>query len=51
MSKTNSIGNKSSSWVSSFSKIYEFITCIDFRAAEFGDIIIHGIPYLDHNIG
>ena len=51
MSKTNSIGNKSSSWISSFSKIYKFITCIDFRAAEFGDIIIHGIPYLDHNIG
>lgn len=52
MSETNSIDKHSPSWIRSFSKGYKFLECIDWQDVLIGDnIIIHGVPYIDHNIG
>ena len=40
------------SWIKSFGKVFDFIDCIDFRSVNIGnDTIVHGIPFIDHNIG
>lgn len=40
------------SWIKSFGKVFDFIDCVDFRSVNIGnDTIVHGIPFIDHNIG
>ena len=47
------------SWLTIFSKKYEFMNCIDFDSKDFFDntdegpvnLTVFGVPYIDHNIG
>lgn len=40
------------SWVEEFSKLYNWLQCIDFQKVPLGDsYMLYGVPYLDHNIG
>lgn len=52
MSKSNNINSHSPSWVNTLSKKYNFLENIDFTNVVVGDnYVLHGIPYIDHNIG
>lgn len=40
------------SWVEEFSKLYNWLECIDFQKIPLGDDYwVYGVPYMDHNIG
>ncbi len=47
----NRINEKPSSWVSRFANTFKFLKCIDFDRLHIGKFYIHGVPYIDHNIG
>ena len=52
MSDTNSIDRHSASWTRTFTKQYSFLECIDWKDQLIGEnIVLHGVPYIDHNIG
>lgn len=52
MSKSNGLNSHSPSWVNTLSKKYNFLENIDFTSVVVGDnYVLHGIPYIDHNIG
>lgn len=52
MSKSNNLNSHSPSWVNTLSKKYKFLENIDFTSVVVGDnYVLHGIPYIDHNIG
>lgn len=52
MSKSNNLNSHSPSWVNTLSKKYNFLENIDFTSVVVGDnYVLHGIPYIDHNIG
>lgn len=52
MSKSNTLNSHSPSWVNTLSKKYKFLENIDFTSVVVGDnYVLHGIPYIDHNIG
>lgn len=50
--KTNVVGKPVMGWISILSKQYKFLESINFKNIIVGeDIAIHGVPYIDHNIG
>lgn len=51
MDKSNTFDNKSSSWLKTLSKVYKFLECIDYTSISLKGFTIHGVPYIDHNIG
>lgn len=48
---TNSIDNHSISWDMWISENFSFFKLIDFSRVHIKNLYIHGIPYIDHNIG
>ena len=53
--KNNSKNNQSPSWVNTFSTIVPWFTCIDWSSKPIVSkgkqiAMVHGIPYLDHNL-
>lgn len=52
LQKVNSIDKPTHSWISIFSPYYKWLDNLDFNSTSIGDkYIIHGVPYIDHNIG
>lgn len=50
--KVNSIDKPTHGWISIFSPYYKWLDNLDFNSTLIGDkYIIHGVPYIDHNIG
>lgn len=46
------VDNKPYSWVSLLSRIYPHIIDLDYNVSEIANgVFVHGIPYIDHNIG
>ena len=46
------IGEYPISWISLFTKMFPWLNCVDYSNILIKDnIMIHGIPYIDHNIG
>ena len=50
-SKQNTPDNESPSYIKTLSKICKNLDCIDFKSTKLGNIGLHGIPYLTHDIG
>jgi DNA repair exonuclease SbcCD nuclease subunit len=52
-SQQNLIGNESPSYVKTLAKTFKGLKCFDFNSFEIPDtnIIVHGIPYITHDIG
>lgn len=52
MSDKNTLNSHSPSYIKTFSRVFKFIKCIDYTSAILKkSFVIHGVPYLDHNIG
>ena len=51
MKSNNTINKPSPSFVKSFSKTHKWLTCIDHTSIDLNLFKLHGIPYLDHNLG
>lgn len=52
MSKSNSTDKPSPGFIKSFSRVFNWLNCIDFKSYTMSiDVMVHGIPYLDHNVG
>lgn len=52
LQKVNSMDKLTNGWISFFSHYYEWLDNLDFNSTLIGDkYIIHGVPYIDHNIG
>lgn len=49
--KSNSFKKPSKSYITAMSIIYPWLRCVDFKTLDLGKFVIHGIPYLDNNIG
>lgn len=46
------IGEYPISWISLFTKMFSWLNCVDYSNILIRDnIMIHGIPYVDHNVG
>lgn len=46
------VGEYPISWIKLFSPIFRWMKCIDYQRVLINDkVMIHGIPYIDHNIG
>ena len=50
-SEQNTHTHKSPSYFDTFAKIFNDIHCVNYRSVELENIVLHGIPYLTHNIG
>lgn len=50
-SEQNLIGNESPSYIRTMANTFKGIECIDFKTAEFETCVVHGIPYLTHDLG
>lgn len=52
LQKVNSMDKLTNGWISFFSHYYKWLDNLDFNSTLIGDkYIIHGVPYIDHNIG
>lgn len=52
LQKVNSMDKLTNGWISFFSPYYKWLDNLDFNSTLIGDkYIIHGVPYIDHNIG
>lgn len=54
MAKTNGIKLHSTSWVEAFSRYHTWLKCLDFKDEWIdvvNNVVVYGIPYIDHNIG
>lgn len=52
LQKVNSFDKLTNGWISFFSLYYKWLDNLDFNSTLIGDkYIIHGVPYIDHNIG
>lgn len=51
IAEVNTIVSPKTSWVSRFAHKYDWLKCIDFDGVRIGKYKVHGIPYLDHNVG
>lgn len=51
MNDTNTIEKPSVSHWGNLCNRYDFLQNLDFSSKDFGDFIVHGIPYIDHNKG
>lgn len=51
INKVNTIENPKTSWVSRFANEYDWLECIDCKSIRLGKYILHGVPYIDHNLG
>lgn len=54
-SLSNTLSNRSPSWLKTLSKQFKFLRCVDFKNTTIGGkgfgFKLYGIPYIDHNIG
>lgn len=50
-SKENTIDKPSPSYINTFSKIFKTLICINHKSIETKNFVVHGIPYLTHDIG
>lgn len=48
---TNTYDKRSDSFLTVLSLQYHWFHCIDWKSISWDKFVIHGIPYLDHNIG
>lgn len=51
ISEKSTIGNKPLSWDRTFSKLFPWLKCIDYKRIHFNKGYLYGIPYIDNNIG
>lgn len=51
ISEKSTIGNKPISWDRTFSKLFPWLKCIDYKRIHFSKGYLYGIPYIDNNIG
>lgn len=50
-SEQNTLDNISPSYVNTLSNTFENLVCMDFKSEVVNNVVIHGIPYLSHDIG
>lgn len=50
-SRQNTIDKPSPSYINTLSKIFEGLTCLDFKSELIDDVKFWGVPYLTHDIG
>lgn len=48
---SNRVTKRSPSLLNSLSKFTQWLTCVDFKSVNIGVAYIHGVPYLDRNVG
>lgn len=51
-SEQNTLNKQSPSYIKTLSQVFDGLECIDFKSEKIeDDIIIHGVPYLTHDLG
>ena len=51
ISRVSKIKERPISWDRSLAALFPWLKCIDYRKIDIGHVQIHGVPYIDHNIG
>lgn len=50
-SEQNTLDHQSPSYIRTFSKVFPGLKCVDFNSLQVGSTMIHGVPYLTHDMG